>query len=80
MNCKLGSEVAHGNEQESLLDLNGFTPELSLFLLAWWELHGRRDSEQKPWMFTADQTWPRPDDVLLPYGIWIAEVMLCSAA
>ena len=52
------------------------TPELSGLLLSWWELHGRRDPEQKPWMFTADRTWPQPDDVLSPFGIWIAEVML----
>ena len=39
-------------------------------------MHGRRDPEQKPWMFTADRTWPQPDDVLSPFGIWIAEVML----
>jgi A/G-specific adenine glycosylase len=31
-------------------------------------------------MFTADGLWPKPDDALDPYGIWIAEVMLCSAA
>lgn len=45
-------------------------------LLSWWQAHGRRDPQQKPWMVTADQTWPRPDEVLSPYGIWIAEVML----
>ncbi|MBL6801363.1 MAG: 8-oxo-dGTP diphosphatase MutT [Synechococcus sp. BS307-5m-G37] len=45
-------------------------------LLSWWQAHGRRDPEQKPWMVTAAQTWPRPDEVLSPYGIWIAEVML----
>ena len=52
------------------------TPELSGPLLSWWEVHGRRDPEQKPWMFTADRAWPQPDDVLSPFGIWIAEVML----
>ena len=52
------------------------TPELSGPLLSWWEIHGRRDPEQKPWMFTTDRTWPQPDDVLSPFGIWIAEVML----
>ena len=45
-------------------------------LLSWWQAHGRRDPEQKPWMVTAKQTWPRPHEVLSPYGIWIAEVML----
>ena len=45
-------------------------------LLGWWQACGRRDPAQKPWMFTADGTWPLPQDSLSPYGIWIAEVML----
>ena len=45
-------------------------------LLGWWQAYGRRDPAQKPWMFTADGTWPLPEDSLSPYGIWIAEVML----
>ena len=45
-------------------------------LLGWWQAYGRRDPAQKPWMFTADGTWPLPEDNLSPYGIWIAEVML----
>ena len=45
-------------------------------LLGWWQACGRRDPAQKPWMFTADGTWPLPEDCLSPYGIWIAEVML----
>ena len=45
-------------------------------LLGWWQTDGRRDPAQKPWMFTADGTWPLPEDCLSPYGIWIAEVML----
>ena len=45
-------------------------------LLGWWQTDGRRDPAQKPWMFTADGTWPLPEDSLSPYGIWIAEVML----
>ena len=45
-------------------------------LLCWWQTDGRRDQAQKPWMFTADGTWPLPEDSLSPYGIWIAEVML----
>jgi A/G-specific adenine glycosylase len=49
-------------------------------LLAWWEAHGRRDSRQKPWMFMADGGWPQAQDQLNLYPIWIAEVMLCSAA
>ena len=45
-------------------------------LLGWWQAYGRRDPAQKPWMFSADGTWPLPEDSLSPYGIWIAEVML----
>ena len=45
-------------------------------LLGWWQACGRSDQAQKPWMFTADGTWPLPEDSLSPYGIWIAEVML----
>ena len=57
-------------------DLNAIAPELSESLLAWWEVHGRKDPALKPWMFKADGLWPDPDDLLDPYGIWIAEVML----
>ena len=73
---KLGREAAPGNEEDSLRDLSALSPELCRSLLAWWKKLGRRDLAQKPWMFTADQTWPLPDEVLSPYGIWIAEVML----
>ncbi|CAE20310.1 probable adenine glycosylase [Prochlorococcus marinus str. MIT 9313] len=45
-------------------------------LLAWWEVHGRKDIAIKPWMFTTDGRWPEPNEDLSPYGIWIAEVML----
>ena len=45
-------------------------------LLGWWQACGRRDPAQKPWMFTADGTWPLPEDSLSPFGSWIAEVML----
>ena len=44
--------------------------------LAWWELRGRRDPFQKPWMFKADGQWPAPDEGLHPYPIHVAEVML----
>ena len=45
-------------------------------LLSWWETEGRRDPVQKPWMFKADGLWPDPDDLLDPYGVLVAEVML----
>ena len=57
-------------------DLSEMAPELSRSLLDWWERHGRRDSAQKPWMFTPRGAWPRTHVHLDPYGIWIAEVML----
>ena len=50
--------------------------DLTGTLLAWWELHGRRDPVQKPWMFKADGQWPGPDEGLNPYPIHVAEVML----
>ena len=57
-------------------ELSALTPELGRSLLAWWGMHGRRDPELKPWMFTEVRSWPGPDQSLFPYGIWIAEVML----
>ena len=45
-------------------------------LLGWWQIYGRKDPVQKPWMFKPDGTWPLPEDSLSPYGIWVAEVML----
>ena len=57
-------------------DLNAIAPELSKSLLAWWEVHGRKDPALKPWMFKADGLWPDPDDLLDPYGVLVAEVML----
>lgn len=58
----------------------GGVEPLAQALLAWWELNGRRDPAQKPWMFTAAGAWPQPGEQLGLYGIWIAEVMQCSAA
>ncbi len=45
-------------------------------LLAWWNVHGRRDPDQKPWMFTKDGSWPEPGEELRPLECWVAEVML----
>ena len=45
-------------------------------LLCWWQNFGRRDPAQKPWMFVPETRWPLPEEILSPYGIWIAEVML----
>ena len=60
-------------------ELSAWTLELSRSLLAWWEMHGRRDPEQKPWMFTPEGTWPEPYEHLNPYPIHVAEVMPYSA-
>ena len=49
-------------------------------LLGWWETDGRRDPDQKPWMLTPAGRWPSAAEDLDPDGIWIAEVMRCSAA
>jgi A/G-specific adenine glycosylase len=51
-------------------------PELRRQLLAWWEQHGRRDPEQKPWMVSARGRWPEPGEPLPALGPWVAEVML----
>ena len=42
-------------------DFSALAPELSQSLLAWWEVHGRKDPALKPWMFTKDGRWPEPD-------------------
>ena len=57
-------------------DLSALAPELSHALLAWWEVHGRKDPALKPWMFTKDGRWPEPDENLGCLGVWVAEVML----
>ena len=50
---------------------------LSAALLAWWECHGRGGI---PWKLLPNGVRPAPDQELDAYSIWIAEVMLCSAA
>ena len=57
-------------------DLSALAPELSQSLLAWWEMHGRKDPALKPWMFTKDGRWPEPHESLNVLECWIAEVML----
>ncbi|QNJ01811.1 hypothetical protein SynPROSU1_00166 [Synechococcus sp. PROS-U-1] len=51
--------------------------DLSTALLAWWERHGRGGI---PWKLLPGGGLPAPEQHLDPYGIWIAEVMRCSAA
>ena len=51
-------------------------PLLRQQLLDWWEVHGRRRIDQKPWMFTPDGRWPDPEEELGCLGVWVAEVML----
>ena len=50
---------------------------LSTVLLAWWERHGRGGI---PWKLLPGGERPAPDKELDLYSIWIAEVMLLSAA
>ena len=57
-------------------DLSALAPELCQSLLAWWEVHGRKDPALKPWMFTKDGRWPEPHEHLDVLECWIAEVML----
>ena len=51
--------------------------DLSAGLLDWWERHGR---DGIPWKVLPNGVRPAPDQELDAYSIWIAEVMLCSAA
>ena len=53
-------------------DLSALAPELSQSLLAWWEVHGRKDPALKPWMFTKDGRWPEPHEHLNVLECWIA--------
>ena len=50
--------------------------ELTGSLLAWWEVSGRKDPTQKPWMFTKEGRWPEPEEHLSALECWVAEVML----
>ena len=50
---------------------------MSALVLAWWGDHGRSGI---PWKTLPHGERPAPDQDLDPYGIWIAEVMRCSAA
>jgi len=59
-----------------LADAAAMAPALQASLLVWWELHGRRGLDQKPWMVTADGRWPECGEALDPYGVFVAEVML----
>ena len=59
-----------------VVESSGSASTMARTLLAWWEINGRRDRAQKPWMFTAAGRWPTAAQDLDPYGIWIAEVML----
>jgi A/G-specific adenine glycosylase len=60
-------------------DLSRLTDQAAVLrqqLLDWWEAHGRRRIDQKPWMFTPDGRWPDPGEELCCLGVWVAEVML----
>ncbi|WP_286188618.1 8-oxo-dGTP diphosphatase MutT [Synechococcus sp. A15-24] len=54
----------------------GAAPPMTRALLAWWEVHGRKDHALKPWMFTKNGRWPEPHEHLDVLQCWIAEVML----
>ena len=53
--------------------LTGIAPVLRGALLEWWQLHGRHDL---PWKLTASGQRPAPGEILDPFPIWTAEVML----
>lgn len=56
-------------------DFSPLAAELSHSLLAWWEVHGRKDPALKPWMFTKDGRWPEPHEHLNVLECWIAEAI-----
>ena len=58
-------------------DLSELALELSQSLLDWWAVHGRTGI---PWKSLPSGARLDRDQELDTYGIWIAEVMLCSAA
>ena len=58
-------------------DFSEIAPQLSQSLLAWWQHHGRSGI---PWKLLPGGLHPTPTQQLDLYGIWIAEVMRCSAA
>ncbi|MFM7733562.1 MAG: A/G-specific adenine glycosylase, partial [Cyanobium sp.] len=64
---------------QSALDSGGLAAPVPLLrkqLLDWWQVHGRRSIDQKPWMFTPDGGWPDEGEELCCLGTWVAEVML----
>ena len=50
--------------------------QLAAALLQWWQQHGRRAPDLKPWMVTPEGRWPLPEQAIDPYGVLVAEVML----
>jgi A/G-specific adenine glycosylase len=61
---------------EDSMRLAAVAPLLRGKLLVWWEAHGRRRHDQKPWLFSASGCWPAPGEFLSCLGPWVAEVML----
>ncbi len=62
---------------EGILSILSINPErlngLRLNLMNWHEAHGRHGL---PWKLKPDGTSPNSGEMIIPYGIWIAEVML----
>lgn len=59
-----------------LVDAAALAPVLQASLLTWWESHGRRGLDQKPWMVTAAGRWPESGEAIDCFGVLVAEVML----
>ena len=53
-------------------------PAMAQDLLGWWQINGRCDSAQKPWMVNLAGRWPTVTDELDLYGIRIGKN--CSSA
>jgi A/G-specific adenine glycosylase len=57
-------------------DVAAMAPALRGSLLSWWELHGPRELDQKPWMVTGAGRWPESGEAIDCFGVLVAEVML----
>jgi A/G-specific adenine glycosylase len=72
----MAKAAQHPQADPELDRLTAQAPLLRQQLLDWWDVHGRRRIDQKPWMFTAEGRWPQSGEELCCLSVWVAEVML----
>jgi len=56
--------------------MRALAPIMRKPLLCWWELHGRRGMDHKPWMVSSAGRWPESGEAIDCFGVLVAEVML----